>query len=144
MATPLESDWKASFIVHCANNFTWPPSRAAEGRFLIGIVGNEEVRTRVDAALSGKKIGNKTVHVITAAATDVPNCHLVYATNSKASGVLSQAKGNAVVTIGESSDGFMTWFTTASDGTLTARGNLQRIQKEGISCNAKIGKVLFK
>ena len=134
--------WKAAFIINCTAHFKWP-TRESENRFLIGIIGNDEVRSLVEKGLSGQKIGNKTVHVISAAASDIPNCHLVYIASSRPGSALSQAKGNAVLTIGETDDGFMAWFTT-TDGSLTAKGNMARIQKEALSCNAKIGNVLFK
>jgi hypothetical protein len=142
-APSAETKWKAIFIVQCAKNFVWPASRVAENRFLIGIIGDNEVRAEVEHALSDQKINGKPTHVIAASATDVPNCHVVYFAGTRMASALSQAKGNAVVTIGDSDDGYIAWFTT-DGGALTARGNRALMEKAGLSCTARIGSVLFK
>lgn len=136
-----EAQWKANLIVHCATQFKWPESRASESRFLVGIMGNEEVRELVERMLAGKKIGGKPTHVIDASATEVPNCHVVYAANPRAHSALTQAKGNAVVTIGEKPDGAIVWFT--SNGAVAARGNRGAMEKAGLSCSATMAAVLF-
>jgi hypothetical protein len=141
----LESPWKANFIYQCALYFKWPPSREDGSQLIIGTSGNDDVHQILMRDLHGKTVNHKTVSVIRASPGDITKCHIIYVgtkTRSPAS-FLNQAKGRAVVTIGETSDGFMVQFTPVKQ-TLSAKGDKRLIESEGLNCTAALGKILYK
>ncbi len=142
----LEDRVKAGWIYQCAQKFVWPASRTSDGKFTIGVIGNDDIRSILASAIAknGNKIGDRPATVISASATDVPRCHLVYVARSSrsiATAAITQARGNAVLTMGETDDGFMVKFIPVNE-SLGIAGDRALIKQEGIKFTADILRVL--
>jgi hypothetical protein len=140
----LESRWKAGFIYQCATLMRWPEARAKESKMVIGVIGDDHVRSILGRDLAGKKAGDRPISVVATSASEVRNCHIVYvgrSASASADAVIAQAKGAGVLTIGDSEAGFMVQFIVVKDRVrITADQGL--LKQAGIRPTAEIFRIL--
>ncbi len=136
---------KASFIYRCVEGMTWPESRKADSRWVIGIIGDDKVRGVLTKDLAGKTAKNRSFSIIEPS-TDIRSCHIVFVAESAkrtAPAVAAQARENAILTIGETDDGFMIRFSIERERVRTV-GDLTRMKQSGLKPSADLLRVLTK
>ena len=134
---------KAALIYRCVEGMIWPESRMADGRWVIGIVGDDGIRSVLTKDLAGKTIKGRSFTVIDPS-FDLRNCHVVFISQSakrSPQSVITQARENSVLTIGESDDGFMIRIHIENN-SVRPIVDMGRLKQSGIKASAALLAVL--
>jgi len=103
-----EYEAKAAFLYHFAQFVEWPPNEAfkdATSPLTYCTIGEDPFHGSLDAALNGKKVGERSLRVLHLKLTqDFQGCHVVFLGTSEKKSIpiaLSSLKGKPVLTVGE-------------------------------------------
>lgn len=117
-----QNDIYAGFIFHFGKYVQWPANMQS-GDFVVGVVGNGAIKTKLDNLASTKNLnGRKIVVKKVKAATDLSGCNLVFIPNDESSMISvlkSAAKTNKVLLVSE------------GDGNLSKGSVFNFIEKDG-------------
>ena len=136
---------KAAIIYNCVNGMTWPKTRNSDSRWVIGVIGDDKVRTVLARELAGKTTAGKSFSIIEPSA-DIRNCHVVFVGESErrsVAGISTQARESGVLTIGETDDGFMIRVKFESERIRTSV-DVPQLKQAGLKPSADILRVLSK
>jgi hypothetical protein len=97
---------QTGFIYHFTKYIQWP-STMQSGDFVIGVLGNSDMKSALESLASTKKVGSRAIKVkVFRSSSDVEKCHILFIGKNKEGdmdNLLSKAKSNSTLVVTESS-----------------------------------------
>jgi hypothetical protein len=140
-------DYKAySLFVYNFMKYTEWSGEAAQGDFVIGVIGDSPIIKELNTLASSKKLKGRTIVVKKfSTAAECSNCHLLYVASSKSSMMKTlkeTLKGKQVLIVGEreglANKGAGISFVTLDDDTLKFDINKKQIEQQGLKVASQL------
>jgi hypothetical protein len=141
---PTDNDVKAVFVYNFSRFVAWPDS-ASSGPFVIGILGHDELGTRLDEAVRGESLNNRPLVVRRFQSIDeIGDCQILFIDRSESAElghVLSTLTHRSTLTVSDMPDaadhGVMIQFVT-ENSRIRLRINVDSARSAGLTISSNL------
>jgi len=104
---PTEYELKAAFLYNFAKFVEWPPAKSPpdDGRFLVGVLGDDPFGPDLEKIISGKQVNGRPVTIVRSRnEKQLAECHILFISVSerrRIGQILEALRGSHVLTVSE-------------------------------------------